>query len=561
MYSFCAVLPLIVVFTLLVGLSWSARRTMPIAYFLMVIVAFFVWKVPAIQIAAASMRGLVIATEILYIIFGALLILFVLKYSGAVQTIRRGFYGLTPDRRVQAIILAWCFGAFIEGSSGFGTPAAVAGPLLVILGFPPMAAAVAALTIQSTPVSFGALGTPILIGVNSSLEGQPYVTKFVEQSPNLENYRGLLEAIGGNVAIMHGIVGTLIPLFVVCLLTRFFGEKRTWREGLAIWPFAIFAGLAFTVPYVLLGVLVGPEFPTLIGGIISLAIVVWAVKLGWFQPKEAWDFPPRESWLGDWLGTNSHSDGTSTEELGDRSDIPLWMAWLPYALVATLLVIVRLGPGVWDFVNSVQIDWPNIFGTEVSAKSAPLKLPGTILILGAIFSMFLYRMRAGSMVRATKDAGWAVAKAATALVFAVPMVWVFICSNVNGSEDPHLAAMPAVLAQNAADVFGRGWPWFADVIGALGAFIAGSNTISNMMFSGFQFQTALAVDLPPLWIVALQAVGGAAGNMICIHNVVAAAATVGLFGSEGKIIRKTLIPTTYYLITAGVIGALICWLL
>ena len=561
MYSFCAVLPLIVVFTLLVGLSWSARRTMPIAYFLMVIVAFFVWKVPAIQIAAASMRGLVIATEILYIIFGALLILFVLKYSGAVQTIRRGFYGLTPDRRVQAIILAWCFGAFIEGSSGFGTPAAVAGPLLVILGFPPMAAAVAALTIQSTPVSFGALGTPILIGVNSSLEGQPYVTKFVEQSPNLENYRGLLEAIGGNVAIMHGIVGTLIPLFVVCLLTRFFGEKRTWREGLAIWPFAIFAGLAFTVPYVLLGVLVGPEFPTLIGGIISLAIVVWAVKLGWFQPKEAWDFPPRESWLCDWLGTNSHSDGTSTEELGDRSDIPLWMAWLPYALVATLLVIVRLGPGVWDFVNSVQIDWPNIFGTEVSAKSAPLKLPGTILILGAIFSMFLYRMRADSMVRATKDAGWAVAKAATALVFAVPMVWVFICSNVNGSEDPHLAAMPAVLAQNAADVFGRGWPWFADVIGALGAFIAGSNTISNMMFSGFQFQTALAVDLPPLWIVALQAVGGAAGNMICIHNVVAAAATVGLFGSEGKIIRKTLIPTTYYLITAGAIGALICWLL
>ena len=376
MYSFCAVLPLIVVFTLLVGLSWSARRTMPIAYFLMVIVAFFVWKVPAIQIAAASMRGLVIATEILYIIFGALLILFVLKYSGAVQTIRRGFYGLTPDRRVQAIILAWCFGAFIEGSSGFGTPAAVAGPLLVILGFPPMAAAVAALTIQSTPVSFGALGTPILIGVNSSLEGQPYVTKFVEQSPNLENYRGLLEAIGGNVAIMHGIVGTLIPLFVVCLLTRFFGEKRTWREGLAIWPFAIFAGLAFTVPYVLLGVLVGPEFPTLIGGIISLAIVVWAVKLGWFQPKEAWDFPPRESWLCDWLGTNSHSDGTSTEELGDRSDIPLWMAWLPYALVATLLVIVRLGPGVWDFVNSVQIDWPNIFGTEVSAKSAPLKVAG-----------------------------------------------------------------------------------------------------------------------------------------------------------------------------------------
>ncbi len=137
-----------------------------------------------------------------------------------------------------------------------------------------------------------------------------------------------------------------------------------------------------------------------------------------------------------------------------------------------------------------------------------------------------------------------------ALGFAVPMVKVFINSGVSDGLDK----MPVVLASAAAALIGKGWTSFAAVIGAMGAFIAGSNTLSNMMFSLFQFTTALRISAVPGVIVALQAVGGAAGNMICVHNVVAASAVVGLMGKEGLLIRKTLIPMAYYLIMAAIIG-------
>ena len=139
-----------------------------------------------------------------------------------------------------------------------------------------------------------------------------------------------------------------------------------------------------------------------------------------------------------------------------------------------------------------------------------------------------------------------------ALAFAVPMVKVFINSGIPGGLDK----MPVVLAAGASALVGKAWVGLAGVIGALGAFIAGSNTFSNMMFSLFQFATAIKTGAVPGVIVALQAVGGAAGNMICVHNVVAASAVVGLIGKEGHIIRKTLIPMTYYLIVAAIVGVI-----
>jgi len=295
-----AIAPLVIVFLLLVFRRWPASKTMPVAFVLTAVLAYSYWRVSAVRIAAASLEGLVIAGTLLYIVWGALLLLFVLKHSGAVEAIRNGFRSISPDRRIQAIIVAWTFGAFIEGAAGFGTPAAVAGPLLVILGFPPMAAVVSALTIQSTPVSFGAVGTPILVGVNKGLADQSLVNEFIVQhnadlfaqlqGPAFQDmlsakYHEMLLMIGARVAIVHGIIGTLIPLFVVCLLTRFFGRKRSWREGLAVWKFALFAGFAFTVPYVLFGVFLGPEFPSLLGGLVALSLVVTAAKAGWFQPR------------------------------------------------------------------------------------------------------------------------------------------------------------------------------------------------------------------------------------------------------------------------------------
>jgi len=546
-----AVAPLLVVFLLLVFRRWPAKKTMPVAFVLTALLAYFYWSVPVERIEAASIEGLVIAASLLYIIWGALLLLFVLKHSGAVRAIRNGFRNISPDRRIQAIIVAWTFGAFIEGAAGFGTPAAVAGPLLVILGFPPMAAVVAALTIQSTPVSFGAVGTPIRIGVKTGLEGQELVEKFIAAPGGPDSFGELLDMVAARVAIVHGIIGVLIPLFVVCLLTRFFGANRSWREGLGVWKFALFGGVVFTVPYVLLGVYQGPMFPSLLGGLIALAICVAAAKAGWFQPREVWDFPPTDQWEPQWLS----SFPPQGEELpGER--MQLWVAWTPYLLVGGLLVLVQMAKLKWplveEFFASARFD-RSILGTDIRAKLAPLELPGTVFLLVALACFPLHRMKPRDFGSAVKESLRALWGAAVAIVFAVPMVRIFIRSDVNAAG---LESMPQELAAAVADVAGRAWPAFSAAIGAMGAFVAGSNTISNMTFALFQFDVGLRNGLDPMFIVALQAVGGAAGNMICVHNVVAASATVGLAGQEGALIRKTLIPTAYYLAAAAALGCL-----
>ena len=204
MSSLLALLPIAVVGVFLVGLRWPASKAMPLSFITAALLALFYWQIPGAQVAAASVRGLMICLQLLFIIFGAVLLLNTLRESGGLATIRNGFTAITPDRRVQVIIIAWLFGAFIEGSAGFGTPAAVCVPLLVGLGFPPMAAVVAGMMIQSTPVSFGAVGTPILVGVNTGLGGAPQVEAF--NAIQGITQAGLVDSIGAQVAMILSLI-------------------------------------------------------------------------------------------------------------------------------------------------------------------------------------------------------------------------------------------------------------------------------------------------------------------------------------------------------------------
>jgi lactate permease len=515
---------------------------MPVAYIITCFLALAVWKVPFLQLVAASIDGLLTAASILYIILGAILLLKLQQESRAIGAIRRSMFLISPDRRVQAIIIAFLFGSFIEGSAGFGTPAAVAAPLLVAIGFPAMAAVMVALIIQSTCVSFGAVGTPILIGVNAGLSGQVEVVNYLG-AHNLD-FAPYLNSIGGKVAIIHGITGTLIPIILVVMMTRFFGQKRSWKEGLSVFPFALFAGLCFTVPYTLTGVFLGPEFPSLIGSLLGLLIVVPLAKMGFLMPRKAWDFPEKETWPKDWVGQEAE------EKHDSKSKMSIFRAWLPYILIALFLLLSRLWPLLKNALASVSIKWTNIFQTSISTSFQPFYLPGFLFLVVIVMTIFIQKMSKREVKRAVNRCFRTLLGPTVALGFAVPMVKVFVNSGVSGGLDK----MPVVLASAAAALIGKGWTAFAAVIGAMGAFIAGSNTLSNMMFSLFQFSTALKIGAVPGVIVALQAVGGAAGNMICVHNVVAASAVVGLLGREGLLIRKTLIPMTYYLIVAAIIG-------
>ena len=551
MLTIVSLLPIITVAVFLVGLRWPASRAMPLSYAVAAVLALFVWQVPGLQVAAATVNGLVIAFTLLYIIFGAILLLNTLQESGAIKTIRQGFTDITPDRRVQVIIIAWLFGAFIEGSAGFGTPAAVAVPLLVGLGFPGMAAVTAGMIIQSTPVSFGALGTPILVGVNTGL-GQgtnPEIVAFAAQAGYTE-WTDFLAYIGLKVAILHAIAGTLIPLILVSFMTRFFGKSRSLAEGLQIWPFAIFAALAMTVPYFAAAYFLGPEFPALMGSMAGLIIVVSAARAGFLIPKpdEAWEFDAKENWPAEWTGSVAVTD------VDHGRSMSLWKAWLPYAVVALLLLSSRLVDPFRVFLQSWVVSFPELFGTSITASFQPLYLPGTLFIVASLITFVLHKIPGDHYAKAWSTSLKVSAAASVALVFTVPMVQVFLNS---GGGAAGYDQMPIVLADGVAALVGGVWPIFAPFIGGIGAAVAGSNTVSNMMFSLFQFGMGERIGVDPTWIVALQAIGGAAGNMICVHNVVAASAVVGLLGREGSVIRMTVIPFVYYALLPGSVGYLV----
>ncbi len=549
---FLALLPIIVVGVFLVVLRWPASRVMPLSYLTAAGLALGVWQVSGWQVAAASVRGLVIALELLYIVFGAILLLNTLKESGALSVIRQGFTNISPDRRVQVIIIAWLFGSFIEGASGFGTPAAVAVPLLVGLGFPPLAAVVAGMMIQSTPVSFGALGTPILVGVNTGISNSELIRNLGYVAANGDILRDeFLVMMAGKVALLHAVAGTFIPLCVVAVMTRFFGPNRTFAEGLKVWKFALFAACAMTFPYLAVAWFLGPAFPSLIGGLTGLAIVVSAARKGFLLPKgAAWDFAPKEQWEPEWT-----SELQLEEPAPIQSNMGLFKAWFPYFLLAMLLVITRVPAlGIKGLLRAenVTLFLTNIFETGISRETQILYLPGTIFLLVSLCTYFLHGMKFPQYGRAWKNSGKTIITASVALVFTVPMVQVFINS---GGGANITEAMPKVLADGVAASVGSAWPFFSPFIGGLGAFVAGSNTVSNMMFSQFQFNVGLRIHVDPTWIVALQAVGGAAGNTICVHNVVAASAVVGMVGREGSVIRKTLPLFIGYSLLAGSLGA------
>lgn len=546
-----AIIPIAAIFILMVGFRWPATKAMPLAFFLALLLVLLVWRTPVNWVLASSLNGAVIALKIIFIVFGALTLLFTLRESGALAAINRGFTSISPDRRIQAIIIAWLFGAFIEGSAGFGTPAALAAPLLLSLGFPALAAVMVALIANSTPVSFGAVGTPTLIGVGTSLDTPEVMSALAENGMSFSEF---IHQMGVWTALQQAVPGILIPLIMVVMLTRFFGEKKSIKEGLAIWPYAIFAGFCLVVPYLLIAIFLGPEFPSLFGGLIGLIILIPSTKAGFLVPKKTWDFPDKTKWEENWNGSISIKGNT------DNSKISLFKAWLPYILIGLLLAVTRvqfLPLNAW--IKSVKYASPELFGTTVTTNFDPLNIPGIMPFLFiALVCIPLFKMSKKQVSVAWGEAIKRIKGPFIALMFAVPLVRIMMQSGTNPNE---YLSMPIAMAQSMASVFQGAWPLVDSFVGALGSFMSGSNTVSNMLFSLFQYSIADNLGISHILIVSMQNVGGALGNMICVHNVIAACATVGLIGVEGLLIKRNLIPMTIAAIIVGIIGLILTFVL
>ncbi|MBE1424748.1 lactate permease [Desulfomicrobium macestii] len=551
-----ALLPILVALVLMVGMRWPSTKAMPLAWLVCALGAILAWNLPVGYVAALSLQGIVVAIGVLIIVFGAIIILYTLKYSGGMETIQYGMQGISRDKRIQAIIIGFMFAAFIEGAAGFGTPAALAAPLLLSLGFPPLAAAVICLVFNSFPVSFGAVGTPILVGLKFL---DPLAKAAVASGVpglNFVDFGSFAKVIGQWATVMHGPMIFILPIFMLGFLTRFFGKNKSWSEGFAAWQFCVFAAVAFIVPYLTFAWLVGPEFPSLIGGLVGLGIIVAGAKAGFCVPKESWDFGPQSTWDAEWTGTIATA--TNTEFKAHMSQ---FKAWLPYILIGAILVVTRIPElGLKGILAAQSIPFKNILGYEgVSASIQYLYLPGTIpFMLVALLTILIHGMK-GSAVKQAWTESFVKMKAPTIALFAaVALVSIFRGSGVadialNPNSYP---SMPLAMAKTVAAFAGNAWPMLASYVGGLGAFITGSNTVSDLLFAEFQWGVAQQLELPRQIIVAAQVVGGAMGNMVCIHNIVAVCAVTGLIGREGMILKRTFWPFLIYGIVVGIVASL-----
>lgn len=553
-----ALIPILVALVLMVGLRMGAMKAMPIAWLACAAGAFFVWKLPIHYIAALSLQGVVSAVGVLIIVFGALLILHTLQYSGGMETIQYGMQGVSKDMRVQAIIVGYMFGAFIEGAAGFGTPAALAAPLLLSLGFPPLAAAVLCLVFNSFPVTFGAVGTPVIVGFGASIKS---VVEGAIAAGHYGSMDAFFKVIGETATIMHTPMAFILPIFMLGFITRFFGPNKSWKDGFAAWKFCVFAAFAFVIPYLLMAWLVGPELPSLVGGLVGLGIIITGAKRGFCVPKDVWTFGDPVKWDADWTGAISFAGKTEF-----KPHMSQLMAWMPYILIGAILVLTRVDSlGLRGWLNTHgAIKFNNILGySNVNDGINLLYLPGTVpFMLVAIITIFMHKMPMNKAAKAWKETTIKMKAATISLIASVALVKIFqgsginpaIAADVAAGTASYLPSMPLAMATAMAGLLGPVWPMVASYVGGLGAFITGSNTVSDMLFGMFQWDISGQLGLPRQIIVAAQAAGGAMGNMVCIHNIVAASTVVGLVNREGDILKRTFWPFLLYGVVVGIVA-------
>lgn len=532
-----ALTPIVAVLLLLVVMRLPASVAMPLSLLLTVVLAFTVWQLDVSQIGASVIQGLIIAVTTVWIVYGAIGMMNTMKEGGGMNAIRAGFVNITPDPRIQVLIVGWLFVSFIEGASGFGTPATVAAPLLMALGFPPIAAVVIALSADVSAVTFGAVGTPALIGIGNGLsldmkdpEAISFVTDVVLQT-----------------VFIDIIVGSLIPFILILLLTKFFSKEKSIKPALEVFPIAVVAAFLYSIPAYLWTLLLGFEFGGILGGLTGLVVLILMARKGILMPKRQWTF---DGYVDELPETKEEKVEISSEQ-----QIPQWKAWAPYVVLTVFLLLTRTIPPLKEFLLSISFGWDEILGFEgISASFEPFYSPGFMFILTMMVTFGLHQMSWTQVRSVFKATSFGVIGTAITLAASVPMVRIFINS---AGGDAGLESMPVELANAAADSFGFIWPMVAPWIGSLGAFVSGSATFSNMMFASLTTSVAESAGSSEVIALSMQMAGANAGNMICVMNVVAVASVAGMLGKEGTIIRYTLMPMVYYVLFTGIIGTVL----
>jgi lactate permease len=499
-----AAAPLAIVLALMLGLRWSAARAGAAGLVVALVLGVVAFDLPGAPggtgwaIAGALGEAAFTAATILWIIVPALAIHRLQVAGGAVDDLRQRLTGLAGDPRLTGLLVAWFFALLLEGAAGFGTAAALAAPFLVALGFAPIRAIAVALVGHAVGVSFGAVGTPIVVQA---------ATTGLEPSE-----------LAAATVVYGGLLGWVLVGAVALMLRRPDSADAPDSTG-PLWPWAALAWLAFTVPFVLLATYVGPELPTLGGAIAGGAVYVGVIVL---------------------RGRRAHAGPSSAVAAAPPAN--LMRAAAPYLVLVLIVLATRLIGPLREVLQSVQLRW-ELFDGAYAGSFAPLFHPGTMLFAALFVGALAQGRSVGQLANALGTTARQMVAVAAALIVMLGLARLMLHGGLIDS-----------LAFAAADTLGGWWPLIAPLLGALGTFVTGSATASNALFSNLQATTAQAAGLSVTGVLGAQGMGAAIGNAIAPHNLIAAAAVVGLAGREAEALRRTAPVTVVYLLLGGVLA-------
>ncbi len=503
--------------------SMPSFRALPIVALLLYVLKMGYFGFDPNLVNASVISGLLTALIPISIVWGAIFLFKTMEYTGAMDTIRSWLNGVTENRVAQAMIVAWAFAFLIEGASGFGTPAAIAAPILVGLGFPAVRVAILCLVMNSVPVHFGAVGTPGWFGLG--------------QLPGIGPDQ-LLD-IGFKAATIHSVAALVIPVLALIFALGFKDVKKNII-------FVYLSILSCVVPY-LIAARFDYEFPSVLGGSVGLILSAWLAHKG--------------------IGLEKASGVKATNPVGAlkliKASFPLWGTVL--VLLATRIKQLGIKPlltgktplfeasfgtlGDFSLSSSLVVTIQNIFGTATSWKYALLYIPSLVpFILVSAIAFVLFRAGRETVSRTLGESLSQMKKPVLALFGALIFVKLLMLGT------PGQDANTLIIGKALAGAIGDQWQFFASYLGALGAFFSGSNTVSNLTFGGIQLSIATSLGLNVNSILAMQSVGGGMGNMVCIHNIVAVCSVLGLSNQEGFIIKRTAIPMIIYGIITALVG-------
>jgi lactate permease len=513
-----AALPIITLFVLLGGLKlraqWAALISLGVALF----VAVVVYPMPVGQALDSTAEGATFGFfPIMWIVINAVWIYTMTVKTGEFAVLRRSFAKVSDDQRIQAIIIAFSFGALLEALAGFGTPVAITSVMLIALGFRPIKAAAVALVANTAPVAFGAIAIPVI--TLSEVTGLPK------------------EDLGSMVGRQTPLLALVVPLILVGMVDGMRGVRQAW-------PAALVGGLTFAVAQFATSNYISVELTDIVASLVSVGSLVLMLRI--WQPSEKLveddDGGGRVPHRPAVAGAESHNQALEADirrrDGGGDTPGDVLRAYAPYLIIIVVFSIAQWSPvKTWLTDNTTKtFDWPGLNVTNADGKTLKtvtfkfdwLAAAGTLLLISGLLTMVALRVRVGDALRAyaatLNQLKWAIVTVMTVLALAYVM-------NQSGQT--------ITLGQWMAGA-GGAFAFLSSILGWLGVAVTGSDTSSNALFGALQVTAAKDAGLDPTLLAAANSSGGVLGKMISPQNLAIGAAAVGLAGEEGTLFRKVV---------------------